>query len=135
MALTNPVAGAMGYDGGMTAYVGVKDAKASIKWYQDALGFEVEYFLEDMGWAEMVSPTERVYIGLSQVENPRGEGGATLVFGVKDIDAARKRVEGMGVKFDGETCTIPDMVRLATFFDPDGNTLMFYQSLAQPMQK
>jgi hypothetical protein len=37
----------------------------------------------------------------------------------------------MSVRFDGETITIPEMVRLCTFFDVDGNTFMLYQSLAQ----
>ena len=34
------------------------------------------------------------------------------------------------VKFDGETQTVPGMVKLATFFDPDGNKLMLYEDLA-----
>jgi predicted enzyme related to lactoylglutathione lyase len=70
-------------------------------------------------------------VGLSQVEKPKVEGGPTLTWGVKDIEAARAELEGKGVKFDGETRVIPEMVKLATFFDPDGNHLMFYQSLAQ----
>jgi predicted enzyme related to lactoylglutathione lyase len=63
------------------------------------------------------------------VESLKGRGGATLTFGVTNIDDARKQVEGKAVKFDGETRVIPGMVKLATFFDPDGNTLMFYQDL------
>jgi predicted enzyme related to lactoylglutathione lyase len=68
-------------------------------------------------------------VGLSQVEKAGGEGGAVLTFGVKDIDAARKRLETADVRFDGDTQTIPDMVKLATFFDPDGNALMLFQDL------
>jgi hypothetical protein len=33
------------------------------------------------------------------------------------------------VKFDGPTQEIPGMVKLATFFDPDGNAMMFFQDL------
>ena len=52
-----------------------------------------------------------------------------MTFGVKDIDKARATLEELQVRFDGETLTIPEMVRLATFFDPDDNKLMLYQSL------
>ncbi len=56
-------------------------------------------------------------------------GGATLVFGVADVDSARAQLEAKDVRFDGETQTIPDMVKLATFFDPDGNTFMLAEDL------
>ncbi len=59
-------------------------------------------------------------------------GGATLTFGVKDIDAAREQVEAKGVRFDGPTREIEGLVKLATFYDPDGNTLMFYEGLGAP---
>ena len=45
------------------------------------------------------------------------------------MDAARKTLEDANVRFDGETREFGGMVRLATFYDPDGNTLMLYQSL------
>ena len=85
-----------------------------------------------LGWCEMKSPVARVNVGLSQVESPKVEGGATLTFGVTDMDAARSTLEQRDVRFDGATNTIPDMVRLATFYDPDGNTLMLYQDLESP---
>jgi len=118
------------YDGGLTCALQVADLKKSIDWYQDVLGFKLLYQMDEMGWCELSSAVARVNVGLSQVEKPEGQGGATLTFGVKDIDAARRELEKKGVKFDGETRTIPEMVRLATFFDPDGNTLMFYQDLS-----
>ena len=47
-----------------------------------------------------------------------------------NIGQARRQLESKGVKFDGETIEIPEMVTLATFFDPDGNSLMFFQTLS-----
>jgi len=122
---------AIPYDGGLTCAMGVKDMKASIAWYRDVLGFRVLYEVAEMGWCEMASPVARVNVGLSQVEAPEVTGGATLTWGVKDIDAARKQIEAKKVRFDGPTQTIPGMVRLATFFDPDGNKMMLYQDLQQ----
>ena len=118
------------FEGGLTAAYNVSDVKRSIAWYQDVLGFRVQYHLEEMGWCEMETHIPKVNVGLSQVENPEVKGGPTLTWGVIDIDAARAELESKSVKFDGETTEIPDMVKLATFFDPDGNHLMMYQSLA-----
>ncbi len=55
-------------------------------------------------------------------------GGTTPVFGVRDLAAARSHLESNGVRFDGETQVIPEMVKLATFYDPDGNPPMLAES-------
>ena len=123
------MAGNLGFDGGLTCAIQVKDLKAAVHWYGSVLGFNVLYQMDEMGWCEMATPVKRVNVGLSQVEKPQVKRGTTLTFGVTDIDAARKELEGNDVRFDGETQTIPDMVKLATFFDPDGNHLMLYQDL------
>ena len=119
----------LGYDGGLTASLSVANLDKAIAWYRDVLEFKLQYKLDDMGWAEMETGVARVNVGLSQVETPQVRGGATLTFGVKDIDAARKTLEGKDVRFDGDTITIEGMVKLATMYDPDGNKLMLYQSL------
>ena len=127
------MAGKIDYDGGLTCALECSDMDKGIAWYQSVLGFELLYRVDEIGWCELQSPVARVAVGLSQVEKPSpGAGGATLTFGVKDIDAARATLEGQDVRFDGETQTIPDMVRLATFFDPDGNKLMLFQDLGGP---
>lgn len=118
----------LGYNGGLTLACKCTDIAKSIDWYQNVLGFKLLYHVKEMGWCELSTSVPGVLIGLSQVEKAT-PGGPTPTFGVKDIDAARKQLEGKGVKFDGETMTIPDMVKLATFYDPDGNKLMLYQSL------
>lgn len=117
------------YSGDLTCSLQTADLDRAIKWYQDMLGFELLYRVDEIAWCEMKTPVHGATVGLSQVEKPQGKGGATLVFGVKDIDAARKNIESRGVRFDGKTMTIEGMVRLATFFDEDGNTFMFSQSL------
>jgi predicted enzyme related to lactoylglutathione lyase len=120
------------YDGVINCALNISDLGKALAWYQDVLGFELIYKLDDMGWAEVTSPTANVTLGLSQVEKVEtGAGGATVVFGVVDIDEARGQLEQRDVRFDGETMTIPEMVRLATFFDPDGNKFMLAQDLSK----
>jgi catechol 2,3-dioxygenase-like lactoylglutathione lyase family enzyme len=119
----------IGYNGGLTCVYQVSDIKRSLDWYQNILGFKLIYHVEEMGWAELASEVKGVNVGLSQVEKPNIGLCAKLTWGVKDIDLARKLVEGKKVRFDGPTQEIPGMVKLATFFDPDGNPMMFFQDL------
>lgn len=120
----------LGYNGGLTAGLSVLDLDKAVAWYSDVLGFSVNYTLPDMGWAELQTEVAGVTVGLSQVEEVPVGGGATLTFGVHDIDAARAQLEGRDVRFDGDTQVIPEMVKFATFFDPDGNTLMLFEDLS-----
>jgi predicted enzyme related to lactoylglutathione lyase len=123
------MASGIGYDGGLTAAMGVADLGRSIDWYGSVLGFRLLYRMDDMGWCELATEVKGVNVGLSEVERVEPRGGATLTFGVRDIDAARRRLEAAKVRFDGDTMTIEGMVKLATFYDPDGNKLMLYEDL------
>ena len=64
--MSNP----LGYDGGLTCAMSVKELGAAVAWYRDVLGFKVLYQMDEMGWCELASSVDRVNIGLSQVENP-----------------------------------------------------------------
>lgn len=127
------MASPLNYDGGLTIAIQVKDRKKSADWYQNVLGFKFLYDVEHIGWCELATEVAggRVNIGLSEVESPKVGAGPVPTFGVKDIEAARATLEGHKVRFDGPIHEFPGMVKLSTFFDPDGNALMLYQSLAQ----
>jgi len=112
----------------LTIAMPVSDLEVSIKWYTEVLGFDLLFKVDEIGWAEVQTSIPGVTIGLSQVEVVK-LGGSTPTFGVSDVDNARAKLESRGVSFDGETMTVPEMVKLATFFDPDGNSLMLAESL------
>ena len=122
------------FNGTITLATNVADLDAAIGWYKAHLGFAEIFKVPEAGWAEVATPAEGVSIGLSQRAEAGDAGpvgsGTTPVFGVEDIDAARAELEGKGVRFEGDTVELPGMVKLATFFDLDGNTLMLAQSLA-----
>ena len=122
--------GVLGYDGGLTCAISVRDLDAGIAWYRDVLGMTLLYRMDEIAWCELESPVSRVNIGLSQVESVPQGGGATLTFGVADIDAAKAMLDDAGVRQDGPVQEIPGMVKLLTFYDPDGNALMLYQDLS-----
>lgn len=119
----------LGYDGGLTISMSVTDLDRAIAWYEGVLGLTLLYKVDEMGWCELATETPGVNVGLGRSEVAGQAGGATLTFGVTDIEAARKLLEAKGVAFEGPTTVIEGMVKLATFRDPDGNTLMLYQGL------
>lgn len=125
------MASSLGFDGGLTISMQTKDRKKAAAWYTDVMGMKMLYDVEEIGWCELQTEVAggRVNIGLSQVEKPKVGAGPVPTFGVKDIVAARKQMEAKKVRFDGETMEIPHMVKLATFFDLDGNALMLFQDL------
>lgn len=125
----------LGYDGGLHADLRVANLDRALAWYRDVLEFEVIHHVPEMGWAELRTPVRNVRVGLTEVESlPPPGGGAVLTFGVENVDAAVERLAAHDVRFDGEACTIEGWVRLATLYDPDGNTLMLYQDLEQKQE-
>ena len=121
---------AIEYDGALAIAVNVSDLDRAVDWYRGALGFEVEGRMDEIGWAELTTPYPGVTLGLSQAEEAFRVGGITPTFGVRDLDAARAELESRGVRFEGESYELEGMVRLATFYDPDGNAFMLAQNLA-----
>ena len=116
------------YSKSLTISVNVSDLERAIEWYQDVLGLELVYKLDQYGWCELATATKHVTIGLGQTEDVK-PGSTTPTFGVLDIDTARKHLESQDVRFDGDTYEIEGMVKLCMFYDPDGNSYMLAQSL------
>lgn len=115
----------------LSASMSVSDMNASITWYQKVLGFNLLFRDDDLGWCELSTGVPGVTVGLAQSENVAQGGGATNVWGVKDIEEAKAQLDAHLVKQDGGIQIVPDMVKLITFYDPDGNAMMFAQSLAK----
>jgi len=111
----------------MTCSISVSNMDASIKWFEEVLDFKLLYKVDDIAWAEMSTGLSNVNLGLGQVENVPKGGGATPVWGVNDVEKSKSHLESKGVKLDGDIRHIPGMVKLLTFYDPDGNAMMFFE--------
>lgn len=122
---------ALDYVSELTASMAVTDLDRSIAWYQEVLGFQLLYRAEEIGWCELTTHMSGVNVGLSENQEVQQGGGATNVWSVSDIEAAKAHLDAHGVRQDGEIQTIPELVRLLTFFDPDGNAMMLAQSLVE----
>ena len=112
----------------LTASMGVTDLDRSISWYEKILGCALLYRVDDIGWCEMQTHMNGVRIGLSQNQSVVQGGGATNVWSVADIEAAKAHLDAHDVRQDGDIQHIPGLVKLLTFFDPDGNAMMFAES-------
>lgn len=121
---------ALDYVPELTASMGVTSLDASIAWYEGVLGFRLLYRVDDIGWCELATGIPGVSIGLSQNESVAKGGGATNVFGVADIEAAKAHLDAHGVQQDGGIQHIPGLVKLITFYDPDGNAMMLSENLS-----
>ena len=119
----------LSYKPELTASVNVTNLDEAIAWYESVLGFKLIYRVDEIGWCELSTSIPGVSIGLSQNEQVPAGGNATNVWGVSDINEAKAHLEHHGVRQDGEIQEIPDMVKLLTFFDPDGNAMMFAESM------
>jgi len=113
----------------ITIALSVKDRATSASWFKQHLGFEQIFAADEAGWTELATNTPGVTIGLGDAEEIKG-GNTMPVFGVDDFDKSREALEKAGVKFDGDTIVVEDMVKVAAFFDPDGNGLMIAQDLS-----
>lgn len=120
---------ALDYVPELTASMGVTDMDRSIAWYESILGFTLLYRADEIGWCELSTKVPGVNVGLSQVQTVPQGGGATNVWAVADIDAAKAHLDAHGVRQDGGVQHIDGLVKLVTFFDPDGNAMMLSQSL------
>lgn len=113
----------------VTASLNVANIDQAIAWYETVLGCKLLYKVEAIGWCELSTHMPGVLIGLSESQQVPSGGNAINVWGVADIEAAKAHLDGHGVRQDGEIQDVPDMVRLLTFYDPDGNAMMLAQSL------
>jgi predicted enzyme related to lactoylglutathione lyase len=120
---------ALDYVPELTASIGVTNLDAASDWYQKVLGFTFLYRVDEIGWCELATGVPGVNVGLSQNESVAQGGGATNVFGVKDIAAAKAHLDAHGVRQDGDIQHVEGMVKLITFYDPDGNAMMLSENL------
>lgn len=113
----------------LTISLSVTDRAKSADWYKSHLGFEEVFSVDEAGWTELKTTVPGVTLGLGDTDKA-SPGNCVPVFGVADINSARKALEEHAVKFDGDTITMEGMVSIATFYDPDGNALMLAEDLS-----
>ena len=106
-----------------TIWYWVSDLESMTAFYRDILGFQLKRLDEAGGWAELISDTGGLTVGLNRVddEDELETGiGAVMTFEVADLDGFRKKLVDSGVDVT-EIETVPGDVTLFNFWDPEGN--------------
>lgn len=113
----------------VTLALSVSDRTLSVDWYTRVLGCTPEFSVDVLGFTQLKTPLP----GLSIVLVERLDatpGGFVPTITVADLHTERDRLQALGVRFEADTVVHAGMVKLATFFDPDGHALMLAEDLA-----
>lgn len=106
-------------------YYWTADMDRAVTFYEGVLGLRL-LRREESSWAEFDAGAIRFALHGAVEGHPVDPGGATAVFEVDDLDAARIVLEGKGVELShvGE---VEGLARFASFRDPDGNTVQIIE--------
>lgn len=103
----------------------------AVAFYRDVLGLEL-LRREGDSWAQFDAGAVRFSLHGVIEGRPVSAGGATAVFEVADLDAARRALEELGVVLDEHVGEVPGYARFASFEDPDANTVQLIEHFRRP---
>ncbi len=110
----------MNTKGADKVYLWTADIDRAVDFYRHVLGLPVVY-RGGSDWVEFSAGTINLALHGSSTNLP-APGGATVVFEVDDVDAARLELRERGVEVTHES-EVEGHSRFVEFKDPDGNAL------------
>jgi predicted enzyme related to lactoylglutathione lyase len=100
----------------------------TLAFYTEKLGFKVLFNDTSEGQAMVATSTKDCFIGFSEAQLIVPSSTCTT-FEVEDIEQAVRILQQKGVEFKGGIIEVPNMVKLATFSDPDGYKMMLSENI------
>jgi predicted enzyme related to lactoylglutathione lyase len=107
-------------------YYWVSDMDRAVKFYEDVLALPL-LRRDASNWAEFDAGGVRLALHGAIDGRPLEVGGATAVFRVDDLDAAKAELEGRGAEFDEHVGEVQGFARFASIRDPDGNPIQIIE--------
>ena len=107
-------------------YYWATDMDRSVKFYEDVVGLPLVR-RDDGNWAVFDAGPLQLALHGAIEGRPLQTGGATAVFKVEDLDAARVSLEGCGATFEEHVGEVQGYARFASFRDPDGNVVQIIE--------
>ena len=115
------------------AYHYVNDWDRAKKFYDEILGWPVAYSDDNIGWREygMDNATHIAIQKATEGDQGKPGLGSTITFLVESVDKTQAWLKSKGVKVD-EVLVIPGVIKVGTFFDPEGNRMQFVEPQPPP---
>jgi CreA protein len=107
-------------------YYWTTDMDRAVKFYEDVVGLRLVR-RDGSNWAELDAGPIRLALHGAIEGHPTQPGGATVVFRVDDLDAARASLEARGAEFEEHIGEVEGFARFASFRDPDGNAVQIIE--------
>jgi predicted enzyme related to lactoylglutathione lyase len=107
-------------------YYWTTDLDRAVTFYQDVVGLNL-IRRDGSNWAEFAAGPIRFALHGTGELRPPPPGGATAVFRVDDLDAARTALEARGAAFEEHLGEVEGFARFASFRDPDGNPVQIIE--------
>jgi catechol 2,3-dioxygenase-like lactoylglutathione lyase family enzyme len=111
-------------------YYWTTDIDRSVKFYEDVVGLKLVR-RDDGNWALFDAGPVHLALHGAIEGRPFQPGGATAVFRVEDLDAARASLEARGAEFEEHEGEVQGFARFASFRDPDGNVVQIIEYARQ----
>ena len=106
--------------------INVSDWQRAKQFYGDLLDWPQAYVDEQIGWCEWGQPNE-THLAINRWNDqwgPLPTKGQIAVLAVDDAHATTVALRAKGIACD-DIMSIPGMVDIGAFHDPDGNTVQF----------
>ncbi len=123
----------------LSASFTVKDARASMVWYRDVLGFTVEMQVEREGELRAVSMaggSAKILLsqdnGAKGIVRQKGVGMSVQITTAQNIDAIAARIKAAGGRLEAEPADTPWGSRVFRLHDPDGFKLVISSERPAP---
>lgn len=114
------------------SWITTADFKKAQHFFVDTLGLEACEINDQWGWMELKAQGDDAIMGVGKQGEDDGFKAGTngvITFTVDDIIQTKKELEAKGVSFVGDIVEVPNIVKMATFRDPDGNLFQLIESL------
>lgn len=106
------------------AWIVVSDFEKAVKYYTEVLGLKLLEQSPEYGWAELGAPDGGSRLGICQENDEDGmKAGqnAVMTFTVDNLEKSKAALAKKGMKFVGNVIEVPNVVKMQTCSDPDGN--------------
>ncbi len=113
-------------------WIVVEDVKKSIDYYTKLLGYKLEEYIEEYGWAELSHPGGGVSLGIAKsgdCDPTANFKNAVFIINVDNIEKSKADMKKKGVQFKGDILEVPGHVKLLLGVDSDGNHFQLAERL------